>query len=207
MVAHNARKSSPVRLHSAIGDHLVVNLPREREVCRAVMVHVTERPTDAPVDGEWRNPKPALARAAPTCLLVRAGPAKNLTRPSSVVRRSFAYSSQELCGFVDQPAACPRAESPSSGLPHGPLWCCRKGIHASCGRTVFNLNLRTGQTSPNPTAGSRWMWAVSTSRDVATHLSSIGCVTLTFAPPLSRGLPRTGISARRSASRARKTKH
>lgn len=79
MVAHDARKSIPVRLHSSIGDQLVVDLPRDREVCHAVKLPVPERPTAEPVDGGWRNPKPALARAAPYCLLVGAGPAKNLT--------------------------------------------------------------------------------------------------------------------------------
>ncbi len=61
MVAHDARKSSPVRLRPAIGDQLVVDLPREREVRHAGVVDVPELPTAEPVDGSGWNPKPALA--------------------------------------------------------------------------------------------------------------------------------------------------
>ena len=127
MVAHDARKSSPVRLRSAIGDHLVVHLPREREVCHAVKLPVPERPTDEPVDGERRNPKPAPAQAAPSCLLVGAGPAKNLTRPSSLVRRSFGYSSRKNFAVL-------LVSLQLTLVPSLLLWACLMRLHGAAGK-------------------------------------------------------------------------
>ena len=54
VVAHDARESNPVWLRPALGDQLVVDLPREREVrCAGVVVDVSDLPTAEPVDGGW----------------------------------------------------------------------------------------------------------------------------------------------------------
>ena len=102
MVTHDTRESSPVRLRPSIGDQLVVNLPREREVRHAGVVYMPQRPTTELVDGGWWNPKPALARAAPVspCLL-RASRARH-AQPWSVVHRSSRFSSRDAFsqGFV-----------------------------------------------------------------------------------------------------------
>jgi hypothetical protein len=65
VVAHNACESSPVRLRPFIGDKLIVNSFREREVRHAGVVDMPNLTTAEPVDGGWRNPKAALSRATP----------------------------------------------------------------------------------------------------------------------------------------------
>ena len=79
MVAHGARKSSPVRLNSGIRDRLVAVLPREGEISHAGVANVPKLPTAEPVDGGWQNPKPVLVSAALHCLLADRGPREHFT--------------------------------------------------------------------------------------------------------------------------------
>lgn len=89
MVAHDARGSSPVRLRPTIGDRLVVDLPRERELRHAGVVEVPDLSTAEPVDGKWWNPKPALARATPSRLLADAEP--RTSRSAIISSSSFMW--------------------------------------------------------------------------------------------------------------------
>ena len=79
IVAHDAGKSSPVRLNSGIGDQLVAVLPREGEIRHAGVAKVPKLPTAEPVDGGWQNPKPVLVLAALRCLLADCWPTEHFT--------------------------------------------------------------------------------------------------------------------------------
>ncbi len=92
MVAHDAGKSSPVRLNSGIGDQLVAVLPREGEIRHAGAANVPKLPTAEPVDGGWQNPKPVLTLAALRCLLVGSGQ-QSTSRSTIASNSSFTHSS------------------------------------------------------------------------------------------------------------------
>src|SRR5215212_1271344 len=78
MVTHNVCESSPVLLGASIGDQLVVDLPREREISHAGIVDVPDLPAAEPVDGGRGNPKPALTSATASPLSADSWPAKHL---------------------------------------------------------------------------------------------------------------------------------
>ena len=78
VVTHDVRESSPVRLGPSIGDQLVADLPREREVRHAAVVDVSVVPASEPVDGGRWDPKPTLISATPSPLPADFGPAKHL---------------------------------------------------------------------------------------------------------------------------------